>query len=64
MIKNLKTVILEDLNMKDSCASRLYKDFEPLIGDMDLVKDISVDKVQVELYYTLTIQVEGMGGQY
>jgi hypothetical protein len=50
--------------MKDSCAIRLYKDFEPLIGDMDLVKDISVDKVQVELYYTLTIQVEGMGGQY
>ena len=38
-------MILEDLNMKDSCAIRLYKDFEPLIGDMDLVKDIPVDKV-------------------
>jgi hypothetical protein len=52
-VKNLKNLILEDMNLKDTCAIRLYKDSEPLIGDMDLIKEINLERVQVELYYTL-----------
>lgn len=65
-VKNLKQLILEDLNMKDCCAIRLYsyKDGEPLLADMDFIKDLGFDRVEAELYYNLQIQVEGMGGQY
>lgn len=52
-IKNLKTLILDDLNLKDMCAIRLYNSGDPLIGDMDFVKDIPLEKVQAELYYSL-----------
>jgi transcriptional regulator of met regulon len=62
-VKNLKTMVLEDLGLKESCSVRLYSETgEPLIGDMDLVKDMGCERVQAELFYELTIQVENMGG--
>jgi hypothetical protein len=36
-LKNLKQLILEDLEMKDICAIRLLKDGVPLLGDMVFV---------------------------
>jgi hypothetical protein len=56
-------MVLEDLGLKESCSVRLYSETgEPLIGDMDLVKDMGCERVQAELFYELTIQVENMGG--
>lgn len=63
-LKNLKRQILVDMNCTDTCAVRLYKGNELLLGDMDFVKDLMIDRVDVELYYEIHIQVEGMGGQY
>lgn len=64
-VKNLKQIILEDLGLKETCSIRLYSDVgEPMIGDMDILKDLSIEKVQAELFYELSIQVENMGGQY
>lgn len=50
------------MQMQDQCAIRLYKDSMPLIGDMDLLKDLNVQRIEVELYYSIHIHVEGMGG--
>lgn len=50
--------------MKDICAIRLLKDGVPLLGDMDFVQSLEIDKVDAELYYQINLQVEGMGGQY
>ena len=63
-LKNLKQLVLEDLKMKDHCAIRLYSNGVPLIGDMDLLKDLNLTQVEAELYYSIHVQVEGMGGQY
>ena len=42
--------------MKDVCASRLYKDGQPLLdGDMAFVKDLLIDRVEAELYYSIYI---------
>jgi hypothetical protein len=48
--------------MKDICAIRLLKDGVPLLGDMDFVQSLEIDKVDAELYYQINLQVEGMGG--
>jgi hypothetical protein len=37
-VKALKKLILEDLNLQDMCAIRLYANGEPLLSDMDFVK--------------------------
>jgi hypothetical protein len=50
--------------MKDICAIRLLKDGVPLLGDMDFVQTMEIEKVDAELYYQINLQVEGMGGQY
>jgi len=63
-VKNLKLMVLEDLNLKDMCAIRIYHDGLPLLSDMEHVKDLMLERIDVELFYTLQIQVEGMGGQY
>jgi hypothetical protein len=55
-------MILEDLNLKDMCAIRIYHENLPLLVDMEFIKDLILEKVDVELFYTLQIQVEGMGG--
>jgi len=47
----LKKLILEDLNLKDVCAIRIYKDGEPVLGDMDKVKDLKIENVEAELFY-------------
>jgi len=46
------------------CAIRLYANGEPLLSDMDLVKSLDTLKVEAEVYFTVTIQVSGMGPQY
>jgi hypothetical protein len=63
-VKNLKKLILEDLNLQDMCAIRLYQNAEPLLGDMNLVKDLALDKVEAEVYFTINVHVAGMGPQY
>lgn len=52
-VKNLKQLILEDLSLKDMCAIRLYKNGEPLLGDMDFIKELQVDRVEAELFYMI-----------
>lgn len=54
-VKNLKQLILEDLNLKDTCAIRLYQNSEPLLSDMDFIKDLNIDKVEAELFYQIQI---------
>ncbi len=55
-IKNLKQLILEDLGLKDTCSIRLYSEAgEPMIGEMDLLKDLNLEKVQAELFYEISI---------
>jgi hypothetical protein len=63
-LKNLKQLVLQDLNLQDMCAVRLFKEGIPLIGEMDLVKDFVLEQIEAELYYSIHIQVENMGGQY
>lgn len=63
-VKNLKKLILEDLNLQDMCAIRLYSNGEPLLGDMDFVKDLAIEKVEAEVYFTINVHVAGMGPQY
>jgi len=50
--------------LQDMCAIRLYSNAEPLLGDMDLVKDLAIDKVEAEVYFTINVHVAGMGPQY
>lgn len=54
-LKNLKRLILVDMDCADTCAVRLYKNQELLLGDMDFVKDLMIDRVEVELYYEIHI---------
>ena len=54
-VKNLKQLILEDLNLKDTCAIRLYQNGEPLLSDMDFIKDLSTNKFEAELFYSIQI---------
>ena len=43
------------------CAIRLYSNSEPLLSDMDLLKDIQIEKVEAEVYFTINVHVAGMG---
>jgi hypothetical protein len=52
------------MNCTETCAVSLYKGNELLLGDMDFVKDLMIDRNDVKLYYEIHIQVEGIGGQY
>lgn len=54
-LKNLKRLILQDMNLQDTCAIRLYKNQDPLLGEMELVKDLMLERVEVELYYEIHI---------
>lgn len=54
-LKNLKRQILVDMDCADTCAVRLYKGHELLLGEMDFVKDLMIDRVEVELYYEIHI---------
>lgn len=42
-LKNLKQLVLQDLNLQDMCAVRLFKEGIPLIGEMDLIKDFLLE---------------------
>lgn len=62
-VKQLKALILEDMEMKDSCAIRLYTESgEPLVADMDFCRAENIERVEAELFYLIQIAVEGMGG--
>jgi len=37
------------------CAVRVYKDGLPLLGIMDFVKDLMLDRVEAELYYQIHV---------
>lgn len=63
-VKVLKKQILEDLNLHEMCAIRLYANGEALFSDMDFVKDLDIQKVEAEVFFTINIQVAGMGPQY
>ena len=39
-VKVLKKQILEDLNLQEMCAIRLYANGEQILSDMDYVKDL------------------------
>ncbi len=41
--------------MLEMCSIRLYKDGIPLLGDMEFVKDLAVERVEAELFYGLQI---------
>ena len=63
-VKALKKQILEDLNLQEMCAIRLYANGELILSDMDFVKDLEIQKVEAEVFFTINIQVAGMGPQY
>ncbi len=46
------------------CAIRLYHKNEMIVGEMDLVKDLEIEKVDVEVYTTLHFSVAGKGSSY
>jgi hypothetical protein len=54
-VKALKKQILEDLNLQEMCAIRLYSNGEPLLSDMDIVKSLDIQKVEAEVYFTIQI---------
>jgi len=37
------------------CAIRLYANGEPLLSDMDFVKDLEIQKVEAEVFFTIHI---------
>lgn len=63
-LKALKKQILEDLNLHEMCAIRLYANGELLDSDMEFVKELKIQKVEAEVFFTINIQVAGMGPQY
>jgi len=46
------------------CAIRLYHKNEMIVGEMDVVKDLEIEKVDVEVYITLHFSVAGKGSSY
>jgi len=54
-VKVLKKQILEDLNLHEMCAIRLYANGEALFSDMDFVKDLDIQKVEAEVFFTINI---------
>ena len=54
-VKALKKQILEDLNLQEMCAIRLYANGELILSDMDFVKDLAIQKVEAEVFFTINI---------
>lgn len=47
-------MILEDMEMKDTCAIRLFSESgEPLLYDMDICRLNNIERVEVELFYSI-----------
>lgn len=46
------------------CSIRLYYNNEMIVGDMDIVKDLDLQRVEVEVYCTLHFSVSGKGSSY
>ena len=63
-VKQLKKQILEDLGLQEMCAIRLYHKNEMIVWDMDSVRDLQIDKVDVEVFITLHFSVAGKGSSY
>lgn len=60
----MKKQILEDLGLQEMCAIRLYHKQEILREDWDYVKDLQIEKVEVEVFITLHFSVAGKGSSY
>jgi len=54
-LKALKKQILEDLNLHEMCAIRLYANGEILDSDMEFVKELKIQKVEAEVFFTINI---------
>ena len=63
-VKQLTKQILEDLELQNMCAARLFFDGEHHVGDMDVVKDLGHNRCEVQVYYTLHFAVAGKGSSY
>jgi len=63
-VKQLKKQILEDLGLQEMCAIRLYHKNEMIVEDMETVRDLQIEKVDVEVFITLEFSVAGKGSSY
>ena len=63
-MKRLKKQILEDLSLEQMCSARLYVNGEHHVGEMDPVVDLGSDRVEVEVFFSVTVSVQGKGSSY